>query len=89
MAGVRRVSEPVFERVEPQPAREGLVWNGEDLVPTLIVDDGRRFVGWEPRQCGEHRTVGNYRAWCFDCSEWCYPDFDMACARCRLARYEP
>lgn len=30
---------------------------------------------WEGRQlstCGEHRTVG-YRAWCHNCSEWCYP----------------
>jgi hypothetical protein len=30
------------------------------------------FAGFAPRNCREHRTVGG-RAWCFDCSEWCYP----------------
>jgi len=44
------------------------------------------FVGWEPRECGEHRTVGDYRAWCFDCSEWCYSaQIDMACKGCEIA----
>ncbi len=32
------------------------------------------FEGRTGRTCGEHRTVGPHRAWCFDCSEWCYPD---------------
>lgn len=40
------------------------------------------FEGHAPRECGEHRTVG-YRAWCFDCSEWCYPD--QACRGCGVA----
>lgn len=31
------------------------------------------FHGFEPRECGDHRTVGSYRAWCYDCTEWCYP----------------
>lgn len=31
------------------------------------------FVGFEPRDCGDHRTVGPHRAWCYDCSTWCYP----------------
>lgn len=31
------------------------------------------FYGFEPRECGEHRTVGSHRAWCFACGEWCYP----------------
>ncbi len=44
------------------------------------VRDGDLFLGFEPRGCGEHRTVGSYRAWCFDCSEWCYPQ--EPCARC-------
>lgn len=22
--------------------------------------------------CGEHRTVGPVRAWCYSCQEWCY-----------------
>ncbi len=38
------------------------------------------FLGHEPRECGEHRTVGPHRAWCFDCSEWCYPG--GPCVRC-------
>lgn len=47
---------------------------------------GRLFVGWEPRECGEHRTVGDYRAWCFDCSEWCYShEIDAACKGCEIA----
>lgn len=32
--------------------------------------------------CGEHRTVGKHRAWCYQCSEWCYPDPEMACNGC-------
>lgn len=39
------------------------------------------FVGHADRECGEHRTVG-YRAWCFTCSEWCYPDWP--CKGCEL-----
>lgn len=34
---------------------------------------GENFAGLAGRQCREHRTVGPHRAWCFDCSEWCYP----------------
>jgi hypothetical protein len=30
--------------------------------------------------------VGSHRAWCFDCSEWCYPALDLACPRCLLPR---
>lgn len=32
-----------------------------------------RFEGHVGRECGEHRTLGA-RAWCHDCSEYCYPD---------------
>ncbi|HUY46063.1 MAG TPA: hypothetical protein VMV92_10100 [Streptosporangiaceae bacterium] len=46
------------------------------------------WTGWMPRECGEHRTVGPHRAWCFDCSEWCYPEPEMACARCRIPMLE-
>lgn len=35
--------------------------------------DEDNFVGHNIRECGEHRTVGPHRAWCFDCGEWCYP----------------
>lgn len=37
------------------------------------------FVG-HGDQC-EHRTAGPHRAWCHDCTEWCYPHH--GCARCR------
>lgn len=40
------------------------------------------FEGHPGRTCGEHRTVGPHRAWCFDCSEWCYPG--QPCVRCDL-----
>jgi hypothetical protein len=46
------------------------------------------FEGHQPRECGEHRTVGPHRAWCFDCGEWCYPDEDMACKGCRIPMLE-
>lgn len=42
------------------------------------------FEGHEPRDCGEHRTVGPHRAWCYECIEWCYPRLDAACTRCEL-----
>jgi hypothetical protein len=42
------------------------------------------FFGHDGRECGEHRTVGPHRAWCFDCSEWCYPGIDAACKGCEL-----
>lgn len=47
-------------------------------------DDRGMFIGHEPRECGEHRTVGAYRAWCFQCSEWCYPE--SPCVRCEIAQ---
>jgi len=48
-----------------------------------VTDQPRpNFEGHEPRECGEHRTVGWHRAWCFDCTEWCYPS--SPCARCEL-----
>ena len=40
-----------------------------------------RFEGHDNRECGEHRTTGS-RAWCFDDSEWCYPD--IPCRGCEL-----
>lgn len=48
-------------------------------------EQGPLFTGWEPRECGDHRPVGDYRAWCFDCSEWCYSrTIDMACKGCEI-----
>lgn len=42
------------------------------------------FEGHPGRECGEHRTVGAHRAWCYDCTEWCYPSDDGACKGCEL-----
>lgn len=44
------------------------------------LDTEGSFYGFQSRDCGEHRTVGAHRAWCFDCSEWCLPD--QPCRRC-------
>lgn len=47
------------------------------------------FEGHEPRGCGEHRTAGAHRAWCYDCSEWCYPDSEtdlLVAGRCNGCR---
>jgi hypothetical protein len=43
---------------------------------------GILFEGFEPRECGEHHTVGSYRAWCFDDTEWCYPS--TPCRGCEI-----
>lgn len=43
--------------------------------------DTTDFTGHTNRECGLHRTTGE-RAWCFDCSEWCYPS--EPCVRCAL-----
>jgi hypothetical protein len=57
------------------------------LYETLT--DGLGFVGWLGRDCGEHRTVGDYRAWCHGCTEWCYSsDIDAGCAGCRMPGLE-
>lgn len=49
-----------------------------------VYDDRGYFEGWTGRWCGDHRTVGSYRAWCYDCAEWCYPRLEAACVRCRV-----
>lgn len=41
----------------------------------------QNFEGFTPRTCGEHRTVGLHRAWCFDDSQWCYPN--EFCSGCK------
>lgn len=48
-----------------------------------MSDDTRpNFEGHAERECGDHRTVGPHRAWCYDCHEWCYPE--GACRGCEL-----
>lgn len=59
------------------------------------MDERPNFEGHEPRECGEHWTVGAHRAWCYSCTEWCYPSpvkeempREMACAGCRIPALE-
>lgn len=41
--------------------------------PRAGEPEKKNFLGYEPRECGEHRSVGAHRAWCYGCTEWCYP----------------
>ena len=50
----------------------------------MTAAEPSNFEGHQPRECGEHRTVGPHRAWCHDCQEWCYPD--GPCVRCEILR---
>lgn len=43
--------------------------------------DGTPFEGFLTRECTEHRTLGA-RAWCHDCTEYCYPE--SPCRGCEL-----
>ena len=68
------MSDPV-NAVPPVPA-------GQHAPPAEAA-----FEGHPQRECGEHRTVGPHRAWCFADSEWCYPD--ALCRGCRLGHTPP
>jgi hypothetical protein len=39
------------------------------------------WAGADGRECGDHRSTGQ-RSWCFDCTEWCYPE--SPCRGCEL-----
>jgi hypothetical protein len=54
----------------------------DELNVGTALYDGENFVGHRPRVCGEHRTAGSHRAWCYDCGEWCYPE--SPCVRCEI-----
>lgn len=46
-------------------------------------DDSKpNFEGHANSECGEHRSVGWYRAWCYNDTEWCYPN--APCRGCEL-----
>ncbi len=51
----------------------------------MAIKVKNEWTGFEERECGEHRTTG-LRAWCFACSEWCYPE--SACAGCERPRLD-
>lgn len=51
-----------------------------------MSDEEKHFEGHEGRECGEHRTVGAHRAWCYTCNEWCYPS--NGCKGCEIPRLE-
>jgi hypothetical protein len=50
------------------------------------MNPASNFKGHVGRECGEHRTVGAHRAWCHDCTEWCYPE--IPCRGCRIPQLE-
>lgn len=50
---------------------------------TAVFDTAGRFAGHEGRECGGH-VASRGRAWCPDCSEWCYPDAERACRGCEI-----
>lgn len=47
-----------------------------------VFDASGNFQGFEDRECGDHRTVGEHRAWCHEDTTWCYPN--SPCPRCEL-----
>lgn len=47
--------------------------NRAELCGAETRDEYANFIGYTGRECGEHRTVGEHRAWCFGCTEYCYP----------------
>lgn len=58
-----------------------LVKRAEALLNTPAPPKYDSFRRYEGRVGGtEHRTAGG-RAWCFQCSEWCYPE-SYACPCC-------
>jgi len=63
-----------------QPAEET---DGSTAVYDQHPEHGRRFLGHDPNEGCQHRTVGEHRAWCHDCGEWCYPR--LPCVRCERA----
>lgn len=50
---------------------------------TAVFDGDGRFTGHARRECGGHQPSQD-RAWCPDCTEWCYPDAERACRGCEL-----
>ena len=58
------------------------------MTETAKKSAGEQKDNWEgyaERECGDHRTTGR-RAWCFNCSEWCYPQFP--CKGCERPQLE-
>lgn len=47
-----------------------------------MSDSTPNFEGHADSECGEHRTVGPHRAWCYNDTEWCYPH--APCRGCEL-----
>jgi hypothetical protein len=49
-----------------------------------VTEPTENFDGHEGRECGEHYAVRSHRAWCHDCTEWCYPE--RPCKGCDAPR---
>jgi hypothetical protein len=77
---IEEAAKAVYELTRV-PALEPVTSAKPTREPVFDPDESH-FAGWSPRDCGDHRTVGPHRAWCFDCGEWCYPHAEMACGGC-------
>ena len=66
----------------PEEPERYVTPRGEPLSIEAPMGPGPVWEGTPDRLCGEH-LPGNGRAWCLDCSEWCYPD--IPCIRCHPA----
>lgn len=56
---------------------------GEEWPSREVWNEKGNFGGFLPNECGEHRTVGSHRAWCYGDSEWCYPK--IPCRGCEIS----
>jgi len=71
MADESMAGEPLMTQGDGAPAHQ--------RAEPQYTEGKHYFIGFSMRTCRDHRTTGG-RAWCFDCSEWCYPT--MPCVGC-------
>lgn len=75
-----RRTSPDSATATPRGSSFATTTRGPRLVDNGQLDDVK-FAGHADRECGEHRTLGG-RAWCHDCTEYCYPT--GPCRGCEL-----
>jgi hypothetical protein len=55
----------------------------ESRRSVVKYDENARYLGYQPRKCGEHQIEDSSKAWCHDCGMWCYPK--LPCHGCENA----
>lgn len=88
VVSVDAITQPIRCAACPQPERcgwcKGTGFNaGHEQLGVCGWCDGRKYK-WKPDYDGrggngEHRTCGPIRAWCHDCTEWCYDTDPCRC----------